>query len=86
MSSNNQLIILKEKGKYSVHLHFCVDNPFRASKDNLIKKFKTLVEAIKFANDYCIEEMVEYGTHICDSCLVEEKNEKRIKKTAKRSK
>jgi len=69
MSSNNQLIILKEKD-FEVHENLCYDNDFEASKETLLKKFKTLKEAIRFANEYCNEyPYVEYGYHICDSCL-----------------
>ena len=69
MSSNNQLIILKKKQKFEVHHHFCVDNNFKTSKGTLLKKFKTLDEAIRYANAYCREEIVEYGYHIMDNCL-----------------
>jgi hypothetical protein len=63
------LVILKKKGKFEVHHHFCVDNDFVPTKETLLKKVKTLVEAIKFANKYCRKEVVEYGYYICDSCL-----------------
>lgn len=68
MSSNNMLIILKTK-KFQVHEWLCVDNEFFPSKNTLIKSFKTLIEAIKFANKYCQEELVEYGYHIEGSAL-----------------
>jgi len=59
MSSNNQLIILKNKKvkrfPFEVHHNLCVDNDFEPSKDTILKKFKTLVGAIKYANEYCNE-------------------------------
>ena len=70
MSANNQLIILKQKGKFSVHMNYCVDNEFKPSKNSLLKEFSTLKEAIKYSNEYCREyPYVEYGYTICDSCL-----------------
>lgn len=68
MSSNNELIILKERD-FEVHMNSCVDNKFISSRETLLKKFKILQEAIKYANKYCNEEMVEYGYRIYDSAL-----------------
>jgi len=69
MSTNNQLIIIKKK-EFEVHENLCVDNDFEPSKDTLLKKFKTLKEAIKFANEYCNEwPGVEYGYWISEECL-----------------
>lgn len=62
MSSNNMLIIIEKK--FEVHINDCVDNNFKSSKNTLLKKCKSLSEAIKFANDYCNEEMVEYNYRI----------------------
>ncbi|MBU0958175.1 MAG: hypothetical protein KKF56_05190 [Nanoarchaeota archaeon] len=73
MSSNNQLIILRNKewknNQFEVHLHYCVDNNFIPSEETKLKRFSTLQEAIRFANEYCREEMVEYGVHVGESCL-----------------
>lgn len=70
MSSNNQIVIIRGgKGEFEVHLNSCVDNDFEPLKRTLLKKFKTLELAIKFANDYCAEEMVEYGYRITENCL-----------------
>ena len=69
MSSNNQLIILKKK-QFEVHENLCVDNDFKSNKKTLLKKFKKFSDAIRFAKQYCDEyPYVEYGYHICDSCL-----------------
>ena len=76
MSTNNQLIITKSKrhknSLFEVHENLCVDNEFKPNKNTLLKKFKTLQEAIRFANKYCNEYPgVEYGYHILDNCLEE---------------
>ena len=76
MSSNDMLMILKKKGNFEIHHDLCVDNNFTPRKSSLVRIEKTLIEAIKFANEYCEEEIVEYGYHIQDSCLKEVKNEK----------
>jgi len=76
MSSNNQLVIIRSKkwknNQFEVHHDFCVDNEFKPDKESLLKRFRKLQEAIIFAKQYCREEIVEYGIHICDSCLSEE--------------
>ena len=73
MSSNNQLIILKEKDKFEVHENPCVDNEFIPNEETLLESHLTLDEAIKYANDYCKKwPEVEYGYRIDDSCLGEE--------------
>ena len=65
MSSNNQLIILKNKKKqFEIHHNLCVDNKFAASKESLLKTEKKLENAIKFANKYCRENIVEYGVYV----------------------
>ena len=69
MSANNQLVILKKNKKYEIHMDFCVDNEFEPTKSSLLKREKDLVSAIKFAKQYCAEEMVEYGYSINDNCL-----------------
>lgn len=76
MSSNNQLIILKnKKGEIEVHHNLCVDNDFTPSKKSLLKSFKdkdknkNLKQAIKFAQEYCRTEFVEYGYHIEERAL-----------------
>jgi len=69
MSTNNQLVVLKEKDKFELHENFCVDNDFEPSKETLLKSFDVLETAIKYANEYCQEEIVEYGYVIRDECL-----------------
>jgi len=70
MSSNNQLIILKEKKfRYGIWMNHCVDNEFDKKTATRLAFATTLEKAIKFANKYCREELVEYGYHIDDSCL-----------------
>lgn len=72
MSSNNSLVILRNKGEFEIHENFCVDNPFKPTKENLVGKEETLIKAIKFAQSYCRENLVEYGYIISDDCLEEE--------------
>ena len=70
MSTNNQLVILKGKKFIEVHENLCVDNDFYSNKETLLKKFKTLKQAIKYANKYCNEyPYVEYGYYVEDNCL-----------------
>jgi len=69
MSSNDMLVILKKKGLFEIHHDLCVDNEFKSNKSTLLSKKSDLIEAIKFAKDYCNEEMVEYGYSIHDNCL-----------------
>lgn len=72
MSVNNQLEILKEKGKFNVHENICVGNKFIPNEDTLLESCSTLDKAIKYANEYCKKwPCVEYGYHIDDSCLDE---------------
>ena len=69
MSSNNQIVICKKK-EFEVHENLCVDNEFNPNKNTLLKKFKTLIGAIKYANKYCNEfPYVEYGYKIWGSAL-----------------
>jgi len=75
MSANNQIIILKKKDKFEVHENLCVDNDFESSKESLLKEFNSILEAIKFANEYCNEyPFVEYGTYVHPSCWEKELN------------
>jgi hypothetical protein len=70
MSANDQLIIMKSKGKFKIYHNHCVDNDFKPCKACLLEEKDTLVKAIKFANKYANEwPYVEYGVHICDNCL-----------------
>ena len=70
MSSNNQLIILKNRqGQIEVHENLCVDNDFKSSKETLLKIKDKLNSAIRFANKYMQKEDVEYGYHIMESAL-----------------
>ena len=72
MSANNQLIIEKNelhtKKPFEVHMNYCVDNNFKSSGASILDRFATLEEAIKYANEYCSEEIVEYGTYVHPSC------------------
>lgn len=62
MSSNNQIIIMKVKRKgYEVHENCCVDNDFEPNEETLIGKAKTLEKAVKIANKYMEDNLVEYG-------------------------
>ena len=70
MSTNNQLVILKNKELFEVHENLCVDNTFHPTKQSLLGEFITLQKAIEFANKYCNEyPYVEYGYYIQDNCL-----------------
>ena len=63
MSSNNQLIICKIRKEYCVFENPCVDNEFpnpKISRHALFKS-KQLPQLIRWANDYCHAELVEYG-------------------------
>ena len=80
MSTNNQLIILKEGNYFCIHEDACVDNPFEQDKESLIGKKDTLVDAIKFAKEYCNENLVEYGYSISDSALEKESGFNKAKK------
>ena len=68
MSSNNQLIIIKEKGKFEVHLDPCVDNHWWSSEETFLKRFNSILHAIRFANEYSQEEMIEYYPFVHPSC------------------
>lgn len=64
MSRNNQLVIIEKEDGFYIHENFCVDNPFRATKKNLISKYATLREAIIRAQACCDNWPVEYGYRI----------------------
>ncbi len=68
MSANNQLIIIKKKEEFEIHENCCVDNDFESNNETLLTKESCLEDAIKFANEYCNEEIVEYGTYVHPSC------------------
>ena len=70
MSTNNQLIILKnKKGQIEIHENMCVDNDFKPTKETLLKTKDKLNSAIRFANKYMQKEDVEYGYYITESAL-----------------
>lgn len=72
MSSNDELYITKKGKMFEIHHNLCVDNDFEPNKESLLEKRKTLIEAIKFAKEFCNEwPYVEYGYEIDDSCLKE---------------
>jgi len=60
MSSNNQLIILKEK-IYEVWMNHCVDNVFDKKTATRLSFQTSLRKAIIFANGYVGDNLVEYG-------------------------
>jgi len=64
MSSNDQLVILKIGRKFEVHHNICVDNDFECSADTFLRAFAKLEKAIKWANKYCNENIVEYGVYV----------------------
>ncbi len=68
MSSNNQLIILKEK-MYEIWENHCVDNEFNKKTSTRLSFQTSLRKAIIFANKYCGENLVEYGYIVDGSCL-----------------
>jgi len=73
MSTNNELIILKNKeGEFEIHENLCVDNDFEPDNDSLLTKETCLEDAIRFSNKYCQEEIVEYGYSVGESCLMKE--------------
>ena len=61
MSANNALFINKKN--FKVYEHGCVDNPFETKNASLIGKGRNLNEAIKIAEDFENENIVEYGMH-----------------------
>lgn len=75
LSSNNQLIILKEKGKYEVWENHCVDNEFNKKTATRVSFNTSLRKAIIFVNKYMNENLVEYGYYIDESCLTKQKDE-----------
>lgn len=58
MSANNFLLITEEKNKWVVE-----QRDADTGSGYEMKSFKTLEEAIKFAQEYMEEEIVEYGIH-----------------------
>lgn len=61
MSANNVLIISKSLGKWRIKE---IDWDTRNAYSNKFKNFNNLEEAIKFANEYCDNNVVEYGYRI----------------------
>ena len=53
MSANNQIIILKKNEKFEVHENLCVDSDFESSEETLLKRFNSVLHALRFANEYC---------------------------------
>jgi len=69
MSANNQIVILKKDEKFEVHINSCVDNDFKSSKKTFLKRFNSVLHALRFANEYCNEyPYVEYGVYTHPSC------------------
>ena len=64
----NKIVILRNNNQFEVHDDPCVDNPFEPDKASFLKKFKEFKDAVKFAKEYCEEEIVEYGIYFDDSC------------------
>jgi len=71
MSSNNQIIIRKEKRKWRtqerykfiIYLNPCVDNEFEYNKEDIIGASWVLENAVQLANNYMknCEFPIEYG-------------------------
>ena len=59
MSANNQIII--NQRNYKVYENGCVDNLFVVREARLIGKGKSIKGAIKIAQKYMTENIVEYG-------------------------
>jgi hypothetical protein len=69
MSSNNQLIIV-EKGKLLyIYENPCVDNDWKPNKNDLLTTKETLHSAVEWVENYCRENLVEYGYRV----ILEEK-------------
>jgi len=73
MSANNQLIIFKLKSSYYVLENPCFDNEIpepktdeqiEQAKKQAIYKDRTLSRTIKWANNYCAQNIVEYGVSV----------------------
>ena len=66
MSANNQLVKSKIKGKYCVFENGCFDNEFKIPRTDKCAIFKStdLKKAIKWTNNYCEDNMVEYGVDV----------------------
>ena len=60
MSANNQIVIRKEKGKYIIYINLCVDNEFDFNERSIIGESTSLKGAIKIANNYIKENLVEF--------------------------
>jgi len=62
MSANNQVIITENpQGWYDVWINHCVDNEFEYNHADLLCSQPTLKESVTWVNQYCKENMVEYG-------------------------
>ena len=63
MSANNKLIIKKRKNrpKYDIFMNHCVDNEFKYNKEDKLKTEGSLIKAIRWCNNYMLENIVEYG-------------------------
>ena len=61
------LMLFKIKDEYCVFMNCCVDNSFRKPRTSKGCLFKSKNErkVIKYAKDYCKEEIVEYGIDFC---------------------
>jgi len=61
MNNKGKLIIIKENNKYVVYHDYCVDNPFKFSKYNIIATETSLKDVIIFANKYCNKHNIDAG-------------------------
>lgn len=61
MSSNNEIVIVKKGKKFGVYENPCVDNEFSTLTSYLIGEKDSLEKAIKTAQKYMRENLVEYG-------------------------
>jgi hypothetical protein len=58
MSANNYLLITEEKDSWTVE-----ENDADTGNGTVLESFKTLKKAVKFAQKYLYENIVEYGIH-----------------------
>ena len=64
MSANNEIVILKSGNMFEVHHNGCVDNPFNPSERTLLHATNDLELAVRMANKFMSENIVEYGLNI----------------------
>jgi hypothetical protein len=66
---NDQVIVLRNKKKFEVHIHEDIDLPFEMSQETLLHNpFKDLDGALLFADRYCKGNNIAYSYRIDSSC------------------